>query len=236
MTFVMFGTPHLIVLALTAIVPVLLAIAARRHPACDPGFRLALAALLVVGWLSFYILFGLRGWLTLSNALPLNLCDWAEVALIAALLKPRQIPYELGYFWGLGGTLQGLLTPGIAREFPDPQFITFFIGHGGIIAALLYLTLGTGMRPHPSSLGRVALASFLYMAVAGAGDWLTGANYGFLRAKSANVSLLSFLSPWPVYIPELVLLGLASLLLYYAPFLIADWRRTKRSGTPAPSF
>lgn len=236
MAFVMFGTPHLIVLALTATMPLLLAFIVRRRPSCDPLFRRGLAAFLAGGWAGFYILFGLRGWLTLANALPLNLCDWAELALIAALLKPGQFAYELGYFWGLGGTLQGLLTPGIGHEFPDPQFIVFFIGHGGIIVALLYLTWGTGLRPYWRSLPRVALASFAYLAAAGIGDWLTGANYGFLRAKSANVSLLSFLSPWPLYIPELVVLGMLSLLLYYAPFFIADRRKTKRSVAPVSSF
>lgn len=232
MTFVMFGTPHLIAMALTIAVPLLLGLIARRFPGCDPAFRWGLAFFLLGGWIGFYIVFAARGWLTLSNGLPLNLCDWASFALIAGLLRPRQFPYELGYFWGLGGTLQGLLTPGIGREFPDPQFIFFFIGHGGIIAALLYLTLGTRMRPYLSSLPRVALASFVYMAVAAVGDWLIDGNYGFLRAKSANVSLLSFLSPWPVYIPELAALGLASLLLYYAPFFIADLRKTKRAAPP----
>ena len=150
------------------------------------------------------------------------MCDWAAVALILALWHPRQRVYELGYFWGLGGTVQGLATPDIARGFPDPQFIFFFINHGGIVAALLYLTLGTGLRPVPLSLLRVILASFAYAAVAGTADYLLGTNYGFLRAKPANASILDFLSPWPWYIPELVLIGFASALFYYAPFFIAD--------------
>ena len=93
------------------------------------------------------------------------------------------------------------MTPDIGRGFPDPQFILFFINHGGIIAALLYLTLGTGLRPVPASLPRVVIfASFAYAGVAGAADFLLGTNYGFLRAKPANASILDFLSPWPWYI------------------------------------
>ena len=197
--------------------PLLLAVSGAALAAgLDAPIRFALAALLAGGWLAWYALFWQRGWLTLNNALPLNLCDWAAAALIVALIHPRRRIYELGYFWGLGGTVQGLATPDIAREFPDAQFIFFFIEHGGIVAALLYLTLGTGLRPVPRSLPRVVLATFAYVAVAGVADVLLGTNYAFLRAKPGNPSLLDFLSPWPWYIPELVLIGLASVLVYYA--------------------
>src|SRR5262249_18276178 len=147
---------------------------------------------------------------------------------ILALLRPRQRSYELGYFWGLGGTVQGLATPDIRYEFPDAQFIFFFIEHGGIVAALLYLTLGTGIRPTWASLPRVIFASLVYAAVAGAADWLLGVDYGFLRAKPANVSLLSLLSDWPWYIPELVLIGALSAVFYYLPFALTDWVRQAR--------
>ena len=223
--FVLFGAAHLAMLALALLVPIVLALAARRSPALDRPLRLALAAILAGGWLCWYALFMARGWLTWDNGLPLNLCDWAAVALITALLTRQPFAYALGYFWGLGGTLQGLITPDIAYGFPDPQFIFFAINHAGIIAALLYLTF-TGMRPRPASLPRVVAATLGYALVAGAADFALGTNYGFLRAKPANASLIDFLSPWPWYIPELVGIGIASMLVYYAPFWVRDgWRR-----------
>ena len=223
--FVLFGAAHLAMLALALLVPIVLALAARRSPALDRPLRLALAAILAGGWLCWYALFMARGWLTWDNGLPLNLCDWAAVALITALLTRQPFAYALGYFWGLGGTLQGLITPDIAYGFPDPQFIFFAINHAGIIAALLYLTF-TGMRPRPASLPRVVAATLGYALVAGAADFALGTNYGFLRAKPANASLIDFLSPWPWYIPELVGIGILSLLVYYAPFWVRDgWRR-----------
>jgi len=231
--FVMFGHPHLVALAVTVMVPVALAVLARRDRGLDPVFRRGLAALLGCGWAAWYILFALRGWLTIYNGLPLNLCDWAAFVLILALLNPRQRTYELGYFWGLGGTVQGLATPDIRYEFPDAQFIFFFIEHGGIVAALLYLTLGTGMRPTWASLPRVILASFGYAGVAAAADWLLGTDYGFLRGKPENVSLLSLLAPWPWYIPELVAIGATSALIYYLPFALADLaRRCPQASAP----
>ncbi len=227
--FLLFGTPHLTALAASVALPLFLAVAFRhlRLPV-DRLVRFGLAAFLVIGWICWLILFAQRGWLTIGNGLPLNLCDWALMALVTALLTRNQFAYELGYFWGLGGTLQGMITPDVAYDFPDPQFIFFFIEHGGVIAALLYLTLGTGLRPRPRSLPRVAAASLFYAGVAGVADWALSTNYGFLRAKPPGTTLLSFMAPWPWYIPELVAAGTLSLLIYYLPFAVADWSRARR--------
>jgi len=64
--------------------------------------------------------------------------------------------------------------------------------------------------------------------VAGVADFLLHTNYGFLAAKPSNASVIDFLSPWPWYIPELVGIGLLSLLIYYTPFLI--WPPERRPG------
>ena len=226
--FVLFGVPHVTALALTLAAPLLLAVPSRGRLPLDRIARVCLAVFLVVGWISWLVLFAQRGWLTIGNGLPLNLCDWACAALVIALLTRNQFAYELGYFWGLGGTLQGMITPDLAYDFPDLQFVFFFGEHGGIIAALLYLTLGTGLRPRPSSLPRVALATLFYATVAGIADWWLGTNYGFLRAKPPGASLLSFMAPWPWYIPELVAAGFFSLMVYYLPFAALDWSRRKR--------
>ena len=231
--FVPFGPSHLTAIALTLGLPLALALLARhehlgRH--ADRVTRIALAVFMGVGWLCWFALTGWRGELHLANGLPMNLCDWAEVALIVALLTRNQFAYELGYFWGLGGTLQGVLTPTTHWDFPDPAFIFFFIQHGGVVAALLYLTLGTRLRPTLASLKRVVIATFLYLGVVALVDWALGLNYGFLREKPHGQNMLSFMSPWPWYIPELVAAGFLFVLLYYSPFALLDLSR-KRAKT-----
>jgi hypothetical integral membrane protein (TIGR02206 family) len=91
-----------------------------------------------------------------------------------------------------------------------------------VVASLLYLTLGTRMRPRWASLPRVIAASLLYLGVVGLMDWLLGVNYGFLREKPHGTNMLTFMSPWPWYIPELVAAGLVFMVIYYAPFAAAD--------------
>ncbi len=231
--FVPFGPSHLAAIALTLAVPLAMALVARHEHlgrAADRATRTALAFLLLGGWVFWYGLNAWRGELTLERFLPMHLCDWAQMALMVALITRNPFAYELGYFWGLGGTLQGLVTPTVYYGFPDAAFFAFFIQHGGVIAALLYLTLGTRMRPHLRSLPRVALASLGYLAAAGLVDWLLGVNYGFLRAKPAGQNLLTVLADWPWYIPQLVAIGFVFIGLYYLPFALADLVRRKRPG------
>jgi hypothetical integral membrane protein (TIGR02206 family) len=229
--FILFGSAHLAALALGFGIPLILAAWARGKPARDRWVRLMLAVLLTAGWLSWYAMLAARGWLAPGNALPLNLCDWAQGALIVALLSRNQRAYELGYFWGLGGTLQGVITPDVGRGFPDIQFLLFMLDHVGLIAALLYLTLGTGLRPVLASLPRVILATLFYVAIAGTADYGLGTNYGFLRGKGDHVSLLTWLAPWPWYIGELVAIGLLSVGVYYAPFFILDVLKRPKTST-----
>ena len=146
--FVLFGHQHLIVMALTFAVPALQATLVRTwRPQADAAIRYLFAALLIGTWIAWYVLFIARGWLGPGNEWPMNLCDWATVALIVTLLRPSQRAYELAYFWALAGTMQGLVTPDVNFSFPEAQFVVFMLGHATIIAAVVYLTFGAGMRP-----------------------------------------------------------------------------------------
>ena len=228
--FVLFGTSHIAVMILTFIVPAALAFAVRLSGSAvaDRIVRWVFGALLCANWVLWYWIFWERGWLTLSDALPMNLCDWAAIAAIVALFSRNQRAYELSYFWALAGTLQGLITPGTPYDFPEVRFIIFSISHGGLIAAVLYLTFGTRMRPYVSSLVPVIGWSLFYAAAAGLTDWLLNVDYGFLRAKPANVSLFDFMPAWPRYIPLLIALGFLSTLVYYAPWFFTDFVRRRR--------
>lgn len=228
--FVLFGPAHIAVMALSFLVPAVLALIVRVSGSqmADRLVRWAFALLLIANWAFWYWLFWRRGWLNWSDALPMNLCDWAAIAAIVALLSRSQRAYELAYFWALAGTLQGLITPGTPYDFPEVRFIIFSISHGGLIAAVLYLTFGTRMRPFVSSLLPVIGWSLVYAAAAGLTDGVLNVDYGFLRAKPANVSLFDFMPAWPRYIPVLILLGFASALVYYAPWFIADSVRRRR--------
>ena len=168
--FVLFGRSHEIVLALTVLVPIILSVVVRATAsrALTRSICWIFAAAIFGAWAFWYWIATRNGCLGLGNALPMDLCSWACIATVITLIRPKQKSYELAYFWALAGTVQGIMRPGIPFDFPDPRFIEFSIFHGGIIASVIFLTLGMRMRPYPGSLPRVWAWSLFYMAAAGA--------------------------------------------------------------------
>jgi len=229
--FVFFGTAHVAAIALAFAVPVLLAVAVRTsgNAALTNAIRWAFAVELIANYALWYWLLFARGWFGIGSALPMHLCDWAAIAAIVTLLWPNQRSYELAYFWALTGTLQATLTPQLALGWPDLRFVVFFGFHCGVIAAVLYMTFGMRMRPWPASILRVIAWTLFYGVAAGTVDWLFNVNFGFLRAKSSDPSVLDLLSPWPWYIAELVPIGIVFILILYAPFFVADRIRQSRN-------
>lgn len=232
--FVLFGVAHLSAIALAFVVPAMLATATVMSP--SPHFetrvRAVFATLLIGTWIVWFGLLYERHWFAPQNILPMHLCDWAAILTIVTLIRPNQRTYELAYFWALGGTLQALLTPDLRYGFPDLRFDVFFLFHSGIIAAVLYLTFGSRLRPWPSSIPRVLLWSFVYLVAALAVNRIFKTNFGYLAAKPPGPSLLDAMAPWPWYIAQLALLGVLSVLIYYSPFYFADRLRQGRSPGP----
>lgn len=159
-----------------------------------------------------------RSHVNLENVVPLHLCDLASFACGFALLTRHKTMCELAYFWGLAGTVQGLLTPVIPYSFPHPIFIAFFWQHGVVVLTALLLPLGLGWKPSRSSIIRVFLITQVYVLVAGTFNWLAGTNFGYLSAKPSTASLLDILPRWPYYILLLEIICLVIFTLLYLPF------------------
>jgi hypothetical integral membrane protein (TIGR02206 family) len=120
-----------------------------------------------------------------------------------------------------------VLTPDLRYGFPHPQFISFFVQHGGAITAVLFLTLALGMRPIPMSIARTLGWSAVYFGIAMAVNLMLGTNFGYLRAKPERPSLMDYMAPWPFYLIQLALLTIVFCLAYYLPFLVIDRLRSR---------
>src|SRR6188472_1860358 len=195
-----YGLPHLTVIFITIVLPFALAAVVR----CTKSQRIerliiaALSAVLVLNYLAYLIFIRSQGVVDWRQMLPMQMCDWGIVVVIVAMWSGHQRWFEVAYFWGIGGTLQAVLTPNLRFGFPDWRFISFFASHCGIIVGVVFLMLTRHYRPYPMSVVRVWLWSEFYFVVTLAVDKLTGFNYGFLLHKPEAFSILSFLSDsWP---------------------------------------
>jgi hypothetical integral membrane protein (TIGR02206 family) len=136
--------------------------------------------------------------------------------------------YEFAYLLGIPGAMQALLTPDAGiYGFPHFRFFQVFISHGAIVISALYMTFVAGYRPRVTSLWRVGLIANLYMIAVGIVNTLIGSNYLYIAHKPATASILDALPPWPWYILWIEGIGIASILLMYAPFALRDWQLGK---------
>jgi len=228
-----FGPSHLIVIALTVSLPFVLAAFVRRSrwPRSERAIGRLLAVMLLVNYVGYEIYLAATVGIEGRKVLPFQLCDWAMIAIIVALLTGRERWLEVAYFWGIGGTLQAILTPDLKFAFPHIRFLTFFVAHSGIVVAIAFVMIMKKFRPHWSSIVRTFAWTELYFVLAITVDLITGENYGYLLRKPGSGSLLDLLSDHRVvYLLQMHLLALIFFVVLYLPFALYDLVRTRRGG------
>jgi hypothetical integral membrane protein (TIGR02206 family) len=223
-----YSPSHLTVIFLTIAPPFILALIVHRTKSrlLERSICFAISALLLINYVAYLIVarqFGVAAW---QKMLPMQLCDWAMVVIIVALWTGSRRWLEMAYFWGIGGTLQALITPNLRFGFPDLRFISFFVAHSGIIIGIIFLMLIYGFRPRPIGILRTIAWTEFYFVIVFTVDLLTGENYGFLLHKPEAASLLNVLSDSRLlYLIEFHLLAWIFFCALYAPFAIVDLAR-----------
>jgi hypothetical integral membrane protein (TIGR02206 family) len=231
-----YGTAHLTVIFLTIVLPFALAATVRRTKShrIEKSIIALLSAVLILNYAGYIMFIRRQPGMDWRQMLPMQMCDWGIVVVIVAMWTGKQRWFEVAYFWGIGGTLQAVLTPNLRHGFPNWRFISFFTSHCGIIIGLVFLMLTHRYRPYPMSIVRAWLWTEFYFVVTLAVDTLTGFNYGFLLHKPEAFSILNFLSDWwPLYLLQLHGVALLFFLVLYAPFAVYDATRRRRLSPTA---
>jgi len=223
--FIFYSTSHNLALLILLVffVSIYLLRQKLKNAPVDKIVRYTLAATLILQELALNVWRLANGTWSVANSLPLHLCGVAIVLSAVMLINRNYSLYELNYFWGLGGAIQALLTPDIGiYSFPHFRFFQFFLSHGLIIAASLYLTFTAGFRPRHKSIWKVFAITNIYLVFIAGFNWLTGGNYLFICHKPVDGSLMDMMGPWPWYIFTLEFVAVISFYIYYAPFGISD--------------
>src|SRR5487761_21766 len=219
------GVEHLVTLAAIAAVIASLVVAARLRP--GPWTVVAcriLAVVIIANEAAWWVWLGAHGTWSASYALPFQLCDVAAVVSAAALWFRHPLLVELTYFWGLAGTANGLLTPDVSDHFPSFSFIQYFVAHGAIVAAALFLVVGLNLAPRPGAVVRVFGLTFCLLVLDAGANLLTDGNYMYLRHTPGAHSLLDLLGPWPWYIVGAAAIALVLFAILDLPFTIGRHR------------
>ena len=228
--FQFLGVPHVVALVLTIALPIALSVLVRK---ADSSVLTNAVCYLLAGIL---IINEIGGWIYraatvqsfsvfVQNHLPLHICGVALFVVVFALLRRNQILYEIGYFWGIVGTLNAAITPQLAVDFPHYRFFQYFIVHGGIVVSVLFVTWGLRMRPTFKGLLRSFLLVNFYMVVIAGVNLLLKSNYMFI-CEPPHTKSPFFFAPWPWYIPILDAVAFVLFFLVYSPFLVGDWLKS----------
>ena len=191
------------------------------------GGKAGRASTVVLAWLNLAAnpLSALSAWigggeLDPEHYLPFHLCDIAALTAGIALLTRNRLLGSLTYFWGLAGTIQGLVTPAITDG--GPVCVTFFFQHFVIVAAALHLPIVEGWRPRRPLWKAVAEVygwAVVYLLFALAMNAVTGANFAYASHTPENPSLLDHLGPWPWYVFSMQGIAILFFSLLCLPFL-----------------
>jgi hypothetical integral membrane protein (TIGR02206 family) len=225
------GIEHLVTLAVIAAVIASLVVAARLRPGPWTVFACRILAIVIIAnEAAWWVWLAGHGSWSSSYALPFQLCDVAAVVSAAALWFRQPLLVELTYFWGLAGTANGLITPDISDHFPSFSFMQYFIAHGAIVAAALFLVIGLKLTPRPGAVVRVFGLTFGLLVIDAFINLLTGGNYMYLRHTPGAHSLLDVLGPWPWYIVGSAALALVLFAILDLPFAVGRLRRRQAAG------
>lgn len=189
----------------------------------DEKIRYAMAFIMFSQQMALYSWYLTNGVFSLKESLPLYTCRIAILLMIVMLIKPRQWIFDITYFWGLLGAVIAFITPDTSTfSFPHLMFIQYFVGHGFLLASIVYMLVIKSYRIRFNSLKRAFRVTLGYIICIIPINFLVNGNYSYMRFKPATKTLLDLFPPFPGYVPIIIAIVFGLFILAYLPFYIAD--------------
>jgi len=228
--FTMFSSSHWVALSIITLSCLLLyglRFEIRTNSRLRQSVRLLLIILLVVSEAGLQMWYISQNIWRSSSSLPFELCGITLLLSIIMLISRSRTLYSFLYFAGIGGAFIALLTPNLVYPFPHFRFLLFFIAHGSIILASLYMTWIEGYKPTWRSLLITMLGLNIVAACIWTANYFLGSNYMFLSQKPSTYSVLDYFGPYPYY---LLVEELFAFTVFLAMYLIFFWLPERRNS------
>ena len=224
--FELFGTVHLITIAVVILTSILLPKFYKNKSDYQISMMKKIIAGVIVAhviispYKDLYLLANPYDW---RETIPLHMCDLSEIFLVWFLLGGPRILYICAFFWGLGGATMAILTPDISHH--DLDYIFFMVGHGMIVVGIMYATVTLGNRPYAKDIVTVSLITALVLLPIVYGiNLLLGepANFWYLMTKPAGASLMDMFPEPPYHLIVTTPIAIAVFYLIYLPYFLKD--------------
>lgn len=235
-TFQPFSAAHAAVV-IVLVVTVSSMVALRRYWRDTPWAAMLDRSLAVLAFVIFGVVNAwplLPAHFDVSWSLPIHVCDVTTLCVPFALLTRWATPRALLYFWGLGLSSQGFITPDLQDGPARVGFWMFWLAHFSVVGGALYDVLARNYRPTWRDY-RIALRiGLVYIVALLVLDVLLGVNYGYVGpAKPGQPTIVDALGPWPWRVPVIVALAAGAMALLMVPWGIA--RRGRAHAPPGPA-
>ena len=169
---------------------------------------------------------------SIEQGLPLHVCDVAAMAVGPALIWRPRILITLVYFWGLGLSTQGFLTPVLEQGIAHPAFWSFWVGHTLIVGGAIYFVVAQRYAPTLPDLARIIALGFPYLLAIAVFNHLVGTNYAYIGDTTPDApTILDRLGPYPQRAFLVTAMAHLILVAVYLPWPIARAIRNRRPTT-----
>jgi len=165
---------------------------------------------------------------TPGESIPLHLCRFAGVIAPIALLTMGRRWRALTFFWGLGLSIQGFITPMWHDGLASVAFWLYWVGHTTIIGTAVYDLAVHRYRPSARDLRFAIVLGVAVTAGIALVNIPLGTNYCYLgRGTYAGASVVDLLPPWPAR-PAIIIAGACAL------FVLMHLAASLLTRAPAP--
>jgi len=222
--FELFGLSHWVAIFLFLLLVFLVPWYSKTYLNINQQNRVGIALGLIVflNYPIWIILEIFAGSFDVSLHLPLHLCRFANLLIPFVMIKRNYFVFEILYFWGLSGMLQGMITPDIVEDFPHFHYFRYFAGHHLLVIAIIYAVVVYDLKPTLNSLKKAFIALNGFLVIALFANLALDANYFWIMGKPPAGSLLDFMGPWPWYILTGEFVALGHFILAYFLYLLID--------------
>ncbi len=161
--------------------------------------RLPLCVTCIFAWLAVQAWLLWPGVFDPTWSWPLHICDLAAIIAPLALLTRARLLRTALYFWGIGLTTQGFMTPVIDVGRESIAYWLFWANHTVVVGLAVYDLVVGGYRPRFGDvMAAIGLTGF-WVAVVLPLNLTYGWNYGFLNdAALPTRSVLDLMPRWPL--------------------------------------
>lgn len=217
-----------VVCCVAAIIGLVLIGLKARKQGRDRSLTVVIALVGLVFWLvqqGYFMLID-QDW---ADSLPLHVCDMAGLVGPLALLTRQRVLRTTLYFWALGLTIWGLVTPTLTHGPEHIRFWLFWLSHSAVISYAIYDCVVNRYRPFAADWGMACMVTMAYLALLLPLNLANpGWNYGYIgNVTLGSTTPLDLLPEWPWRILGIQVLGGAILASVWLPWEVVRWRRRR---------